>query len=191
VFLRSQAGSDNDSVASKNSNTHFYEAMPNPIKCECGDHWFDKTTFVWTVLVSPEDAWLLQKYKWTATGRSLDAPWYPASKRYWKETGKSRLYHSIVDYPQAHINGWPMDNRRSNLRPASSIYKGVRLRPKGKWEAGIAVNYVRFYLGTFSDECQAAIAYNVAAAYLHEEYAYLNKLPERIGWDGLPASADD
>jgi|SRR6516225_8656021 hypothetical protein len=179
-------------------------AMPNPIKCECGDHWFDRTTFVWTVLVSPGDEWLLRKYKWRATGSSLDAACYPASTTYWRKTGKARLYPSIVDYPQVdHINGWGMDNRRSNLRRAnyserkaragnySSIYKGVLLRLAGRWEAKINVNCERFYLGVFPNECQAAIAYNVAAAYLHEEYANLNKLPQGIGWDGFPASADD
>ena len=188
---------------------HFYEAMPNPIKCECGDHWFDKTTFVWTVLVSPGDEWLLREYKWTAIGRRLDSPWYANSIRRWRETGKGGLHQATVGFSMTdHINRWPMDCRRNNLRPTdysknaykagkrrdqsySSIYKGVRITPSGNWEAKINVNYERFHFGVFSNECQAAIAYNVAAAYLHEEYANLNKLPEGIGWDGFPASADD
>jgi hypothetical protein len=77
---------------------------------------------------------------------------------------------------------------------ARVILRSIRasvLPEGGNWEAKINVNYERLHLGVFPNECEAAIAYNVAAAYFHEEYANLNKLPEGIGWDGFPASADD
>ena len=88
-----------------------------------------------------------------------------------------------------HINGNPLDNRRSNLRVCrqqdnqhnraskvgSSKYKGVSWNKWQKiWEAYIVVNSKQLYLGKHKDEKQAALAYNAAAAKHFGEFARLN-----------------
>ena len=91
-----------------------------------------------------------------------------------------------------HRNRNPLDNRKSNLRIASgsqnqhnkpkqklknatSKYKGVSRNKKG-WRAMINVNWVRFNLGTFKTQKQAALAYNHAAKLYLGEFACLNKI---------------
>lgn len=92
-----------------------------------------------------------------------------------------------------HINGDKLDNRRENLRVVTvrqnvinckpkkkfadihSSFKGVSWHKRGrKWMAYIKVNRFRHYLGLFSDEREAAIAYNDAAVVHFGEYARLN-----------------
>ena len=96
-----------------------------------------------------------------------------------------------------HINGNPLDNRRSNLRPATKIqnqWNRGKGRPGGKeprspykgvwaagprWAAWIVANGERTYLGQYATQEEAAIVYNEAALRLHGEFARLNQLP---GW---------
>ncbi len=89
-----------------------------------------------------------------------------------------------------HINHNTLDNRRENLRlcthtenqhnqkprtGGSSIYKGVCLyKDSNKWGARIQINGQSHWLGVFSDEHVAALAYDAAARKLHGDYAYLN-----------------
>lgn len=90
-----------------------------------------------------------------------------------------------------HINGDRLDNRRVNLRVAthgqnvvnrkgrgSSLYLGVK-RSGEKWRAqicplGSGRNGRQIDLGTFTDESEAARAYDRAAREYHGEYARLN-----------------
>lgn len=107
-----------------------------------------------------------------------------------------RLHRFILDAPPElavdHINGNPLDNRRSNIRLATeqqnkfnqkqrteshTKYKGVYTRGDGRWSAAITVNQKRHQLGTFGTQYDAAIAYNNAARKLHGEFAKLNELP--------------
>lgn len=96
-----------------------------------------------------------------------------------------------------HINGIRHDNRIENLRAAtrstnsqnqtvqkckkSSQYKGVSysnaVRMKNKWVAYITLNKKRTYLGSFSSEEEAALAYNKKAIELFGEFAKLNEVP--------------
>jgi hypothetical protein len=89
-----------------------------------------------------------------------------------------------------HANGHKLDNRRSNLREAtasqnlantakrpgtSSKFKGVTLyRATGKWMAQIQVEGVKRHLGYFTDETDAAAAYDQAAVEAFGEFARLN-----------------
>lgn len=88
-----------------------------------------------------------------------------------------------------HKNGNGLDNRRCNLREAttsqneansgprggSSSFKGVYWnRNAKKWHAQVKLNYHRRHLGYFDDEAEAAQAYDVAAREAWGEFAHLN-----------------
>jgi hypothetical protein len=88
-----------------------------------------------------------------------------------------------------HINRNTLDNRRSNLRPASlgqnkqnskcvagsaSGLKGVSIRSNGNWQAEIAVDGKRIYLGTRKTAEAAHELYREAAQRLHGEFARTN-----------------
>lgn len=103
-----------------------------------------------------------------------------------------------------HVNGFGLDNRRCNLRPAtqsenmrnthkrrfhgrpdritSSKYKGVYFRKdRNRWSAYIGgptknKTNPRVWLGCFSTEGEAAAAYNRAAMEKYGEFAKLNEI---------------
>ena len=87
-----------------------------------------------------------------------------------------------------HLNRDKLDNRVTNLRYAtehenslnkgkihkttSSQYKGVYLcKRSNKWRSMIQYNRKKYYLGTFTDEEDAARAYNEKATELFKEFA--------------------
>lgn len=87
-----------------------------------------------------------------------------------------------------HINGNPLDNRRSNLRVCTvkennwnrkrrvggtSLYKGVSRAPNG-WFANIWPHGKCRHLGRFKSEIDAARAYDEAAREEYGEFACLN-----------------
>jgi hypothetical protein len=89
-----------------------------------------------------------------------------------------------------HINGDKLDNRIENLREAtkaqnnrnvgskggSSKYCGVAwCKSKNKWEAYITFNRKKKHLGRYSEEIDAAMAYNKAAIEMFGEFAKLNE----------------
>jgi len=82
-----------------------------------------------------------------------------------------------------HKNGDGLDNRRVNLRVVSqadncrgfkkkmigadSIYRGVSwMKTKGKWRARIKINKIGIHIGLFSNESEAARAYDLNATKL-------------------------
>ena len=111
---------------------------------------------------------------------------------------KTQCMHRLItncpaDMDVDHANHDKLDNRKSNLRVCStsenmqnqkvrtyaktSIYKGVLFYKRdGKWKAQIGLDDKRKHLGYFTNEIDAAIAYNVAAMELHGEFALLNDI---------------
>lgn len=92
-----------------------------------------------------------------------------------------------------HENRDKLDNRRSNLRPATraqnnrnrgknkgcvSQYKGVYPN-RGKWASSIMIEGKRIWIGRFDNEIEAAKAYDAKAKELHAEFAVLN-FPETL-----------
>lgn len=89
-----------------------------------------------------------------------------------------------------HRNGDGLDNRRANLRPATSQqnsanaglrrnntsgYKGVTYQPeRGLYAAQICVNRRTIPLGRYADPIDAAHAYDAAAREAFGEFAYVN-----------------
>ena len=106
------------------------------------------------------------------------------------------MARALMGYPPNqhvdHQNGDSLDNRRFNLRPATTAqnssnrgkpisntsgFKGVSWSDAAnKWSARIGYKGRNLYLGVFDDIREAAAAYNEAATRLHGEFAVLNQL---------------
>ena len=111
---------------------------------------------------------------------------------------------SIPDgYEVDHIDGDVLNNRRGNLRIVThqqniansaprggkSQYRGVYKNKQGKWQAQLSSRGVRWSLGVFDSEDEAAKAYDERAKEVHGEFARLNLEPKtnsgRHGYCGL------
>lgn len=162
-------------------------------------------------LIDDRDFEELSKYSWHAHFNKTNGT-YVARRiiHLGKKSKGVRMHRQImgVTNPKIqvdHINLDTLDNRRSNLRLAtngnnecnkrkqpecSSIYKGVCWRKSSsKWRARINIpnssgvgHGKRVELGSFSDQVEAAIAYDEAAKIHYGEFAKLN-FPEGIPYE--------
>lgn len=141
-----------------------------------------------TAIVDAADFHSLGCHKWSSSGSSR---MYAARRCDGKTVYMHRLLvGALADEEVDHINGNPLDNRRSNLRVASraqnmansigrcgsSKYKGVcRKKQTGRWSAQIGQEGRGTHLGYFDKEEDAAAAYDQAAVSTYGEFAKTNK----------------
>lgn len=148
------------------------------------------------VLVDDEDYEELNKYEWY-----LMSIYHTKSKIFYARrygNDNAILMHRVVLGLQSskehgdHVDGNGLNNQKYNLRSSThsqnqanskkkpnsfSEYKGVVKREKRrKFQSEIRVGGKKINLGNFTDEQQAALAYNKAAIRYFGEFAKLNIL---------------
>jgi hypothetical protein len=144
-------------------------------------------------IVDWEDWSLVSPYFWRLTTRNNYGCLYAQSWDSHKSKERKRIvmHRLIMPYAETvdHINGNGLDNRRANLRQVTaqqnafnqkarigtSVFKGVSFdKQSGMWRSGIRVDGKRISLGRFSNEADAAKAYDAAARKHFGEYARCN-----------------
>jgi hypothetical protein len=144
-------------------------------------------------IVDAEDVELVKNHTWyygKKSGVVTTLPGHPQTA-----ISLSRLIlfgdnHREDKWLADHRDHNTLDNRKSNLRPATlqqnnhnalpqkgktSKYKGVGWHKSNKkWVAQIKINGNRNILGYLATEDDAARAYDEAAQKLHGEFAYIN-----------------
>lgn len=157
--------------------------------CECGNHVFRKVCGH-IVLVSPNQAPLLDQPGWTASGATTGYLSIVRQRR--GQNGRRRtetLARVILGIDSGlyadHISGDRLDNRDENLRPATPAQNtyNQRLRRRSvtglkgvspardKYRASIKVDGRRIHLGVFDTAEAAFKVYQGAASELHGEFA--------------------
>lgn len=145
-------------------------------------------------LVDLEDYDKIKNYYWRINFRQKDNYCRVETKIRRKQVTLPRYLLEVVDKDIYidHINGNPLDNRRSNLRIATphqnamnrkkignQLYKGVS-KNYNKWVAHIGYTDCKtktcknIYLGSFNTQEEAARAYDRKAVELFGEFAKLN-----------------
>lgn len=143
-------------------------------------------------IIDDSDSAIVQQHSWHASFKN-GTPYAQSSIK--DESGKyknvllhRKLMNAGSDQIVDHINGNTLDNRRSNLRFATSAenarnkrssskygHSGVR-KVNGSWNALISPNGIDIALGTYPTIELAAAAYNEAAKAIFGEFAKLNSV---------------
>lgn len=142
-------------------------------------------------IVDDADLPLVTQYKWHCKHG------YAARSTYGNGRSTILMHRAILNAPDGteidHIDGNKLNNRRANLRLCShadnmknkvsykkraenhSCFKGVHWKKATrKWMACIQLDGKRRHLGHFTDETEAALAYDTAARELFGEFARPN-----------------
>jgi hypothetical protein len=139
--------------------------------------------------VDDEDYEWLNQYKWSFEGRCASRG---VRHPHATDKGITQKMHRLImglEFGDKrvvdHIDGNPLNNRRSNLRvcthrenmrnrkhhaSSSNALKGVK-KNGNRWRATITIDYAQKNLGSFSTAEEAHAAYCRAAAALHGEFA--------------------
>ncbi len=139
--------------------------------------------------VDDDDYESLSKYNWCASNKN-GYVYAVATIKGKKITMSDFLMNKRKGFIIYHRDYDTLNNQRYNLRECTrqqnqfnqrvltvktSKYKGVSFdKARQKWRASIFLNYKQIAIGRFSDEIEAAMAYDNTAKKLHGEYAYLN-----------------
>lgn len=154
-------------------------------------------------IVDDEDYEWLSQYSWHARYEKNTRSFYaqtaikdPESSTGWRTLSMQRMLMGLK-YSDGkivhHKNHDTLDNTRGNLEICSTLqnnrhavkrrvrtssrYKGACWHKRiEKWQSYITVDTKRIYLGYFTDEKEAAKAYNDAAIEYFGEYALLNEI---------------
>ena len=146
-------------------------------------------------IVDDEDYERLAKHKWFADEDHGGRAW--RAMRH-ERNACIQMGREILGAPDGmyvdHINGDPLDNRRSNLRlctpmensrsrrknlRSSSQYKGVHWNTeRRRWIAQIKINYRKVKLGRYERELDAARAYDRAALEHFGAFAVINGIED-------------
>ncbi len=145
-------------------------------------------TLKFSMIIDEEDKHRVSQYSWFLTNGYITA-YIDGKLVYLHRYIMGATSDKVVD----HRNKIVWDCRKSNLRLCSqadnlcnktkttkkttSKYKGVYFDGK-LFKVSIKRAGVRKYIGSFSDERLAGIAYNLAAVKLHGEFASLNIIEE-------------
>lgn len=145
--------------------------------CECGNHVWAHITRGYIVLVSPEDAYLIEESIWCAKVCKKVVYAYRKGNKALHRMIMVSEGNQVIDH--LYRNG--LDNRREMLRVASrseNICNTNSKRPGYTWlarirkyQVQIRANGKRIYVGVFSDERTAREAY-LNACKLHRGYSW-------------------
>lgn len=160
-------------------------------------------------LVDEADLPQVLPYSWDALWDG--STWYARRHVYRADGTRTRqqLHTFLTGLPYVdHVDGNGLNNCRANLRPAthgqnmwnrrkrkgvSSQFKGVHFhKARRLWVGRIKPNRQEFWLGYFTDEMDAALAYDQAARVHYGEFAALNfpRPGERSALTGLVVPID-
>lgn len=143
------------------------------------------------VLVDDDDWDLVRDLSWSLSHKNNTSYAIHTTYKGGKRTVRMHRLIMGVTTPTVlvdHRDGNGLNNQRSNLRLANghqntrnaaarkgtSKYKGVWLVNEGVWRANIMVDRKATNLGRFTDEREAALAYDQAARDLHGEFGAFN-----------------
>lgn len=149
-------------------------------------------------VIDVADLPLVIRHNWCANVRECGV----YAVRVVRKVGAIYVHRVLLNAPNGigvdHINGNSLDNRRSNLRLATtqqngcnramsrnntSGYKGVTLCTgkwsPGKWKSTIKVNMKEIYLGVFRTKQEAHEAYQAASVKYHGEFRRQNDADRR------------
>ena len=105
----------------------------------------------------------------------LDKPDSKHDTYYVDHINRNKLDNQVCNLRYATASQNMMNKTKQIGRKTSSQYKGVTLEKKsGKWIAQIRIGGKRNYLGIFTSEEEAAMAYDLKAEEAHGEFAVLN-----------------